>query len=261
MISSKTYITTHTAGVVGKGAVGNAICKAFGAGSWDLEASKRTAHSLRHLCYDHHIIFICVPTPSLVNGACDTSIVEEVVNEIKGFNLNNTIVVKSTVTPGTCDRLGVISNPEFLTQARAYEDFTQQDIILLGGDIDGLVADLYSQYFPSAQIFNLHPTQTELIKYACNCLAAIKVAFSNELYQACQALGIDYEQVSCYLATDKRFGYSHYKVPGPDGKLGFGGSCLPKDTQAFIFFMQQLGVDEAVVKAALKKSVQLREVD
>lgn len=243
-------------GVIGNGFVGGAVREVMGALAWDIDPERATVSSLRDLCEQCPVVFICVPTPT-ESGVCDISAVEAVVNQVRDLGLGNTIVVKSTVPPGTCDRLGVVFNPEFLTERNAVADFRATNRVILGGD-DGTVETQYRERFPDAEYIHLTRTQAEVVKYAANCLLATKVAFCNEFWQVCDAMGVDYDAIAECLAGDERLGSTHWQVPGPDGQLGFGGSCFPKDIQAWMAVARQRGIRPTVTEAAWEKSCELR---
>jgi len=153
------------------------------------------------------------------------------------------VVIKSTVPPGTTDRLhsknrglDVIFNPEFLTEINFIEDFKNQNRIILGGIRRGtsLLRQVYSKVFPHATIVKTGAKHAEMVKYFTNCFLATKVSFANEMKVLCDKIGIDYDKVVEYATYDERLGKSHWAVPGPDGDYGFGGHCLPKDLNALI---------------------------
>jgi UDPglucose 6-dehydrogenase len=98
----------------------------------------------------------------------------------------------------------------------------------------------------------------EMIKYMTNCFLATKVSFANEIKQICDSCDIDYDKVIEYMLHDKRLGSTHFSVPGPDGRVGFGGSCFPKDINALISFAQDLGVEPQVLTAAWEKNLEVR---
>ena len=266
----------NTIGIVGHGFVGKALEEgmkhAFTARVFDLKYSGDTnetlAGSLRELCQESEVIFVCVPTPMQADGSCDTSIVERVVKEIDSFQFKNVVVIKSTVPPGTTRRLaeaslwlkGVVFNPEFLTEANYVEDFKNQTRIILGGEEPGksAVKAVYAKAYPNVPTIKTSSTIAEMVKYMTNTFLATKVAFANEMFQVCSKLGIDYDKVVEYARYDERLGSTHWAVPGPDGHHGFGGSCFPKDINALISVAQDLEVDPTVLRGAWKKNIEVR---
>jgi UDPglucose 6-dehydrogenase len=232
------------------------------------------------------VFFVAVPTPMNTDGSADLSIVESVVADIaiapNPRNLQRSIVIKSTIPPGTTEKFnekygskqcGIVFNPEFLREATAIEDMRNQDRIVLGGPHPhvNIVRDLYKVAFPTVPIFKTSSTNAELIKYVTNCFLASKVSFANEIYQLCDALAnkglnVDYDRVIELATLDKRLGASHWQVPGPmpanddSNKLlfGFSGSCFVKDINALIFIMKQLNIDPKMLSAAWEKNLEVR---
>ncbi len=268
-----------TIGIIGQGYVGTAIKVGFEphyqVETTDKIKSKSTCN-LFELVSNCQVIFVCVPTPMNEDGSCHTDIVESVIEEIDevtngwhpavspGDPGNKPIVViKSTVPPGTTDRLNkkydgvnVIFNPEFLTEMNFLEDFKNQTRIILGGTRKGTnkLRQVYSKVFPSATIVKTGSKTAEMVKYFVNSFLATKVSFANEMKQICDKIGIDYDKVVEYATYDERLGKSHWAVPGPDGDFGFGGHCLPKDVSAIVsefdseLLKTVLGVNDKVRK-------------
>jgi len=179
---------------------------------------------------------VCVPTPSSDTGACDMSIIFDVIKQCPG---DKPILIKSTIS---LEGWEIISNmnksitfsPEFLTAANANEDFKNQKTMLFGGDD----IDFWEDIFILAKGFTpVYGTIEELIltKYLRNSFLATKVAFFNEVYDFCSSLGINYENIADLVGMDERITKSHMQIPGPDGERGFGGACFPKDTKALMY--------------------------
>lgn len=212
------------------------------------------------------VIFVCLPTPMNLDGSCDTSIIESTVNEIAKHSQDVIVVIKSTVPPGTTERLNslinCVFNPEFLREASFVEDFKNQTRIILGGEETSVIKDMYQVVFPNAEIIETDSKSAEMVKYVTNCFLATKVSFANEIYEICEKLKVDYNEVIEYATKDERLGKSHWSVPGPmkadDGSerllRGFAGSCFPKDLNALIVLARQLELDPVVLAAAWKKN-------
>lgn len=186
------------------------------------------------------IIFVNVPTPS-VNGVQDYSIVENVLLELEDAKYCGIVVVKSTVLPGKCqswqDQVSfkLVHNPEFLTERNAQHDFDHQECVLLSGDPKATykVAYAYNQILPDTPVKHYEKFEvTEVAKYIHNCFLATKVAFMNEMYDLCDLVGCSYVDAIDGALSQKKILPNHTKVPGPDGKFGFGLSCFPKDVGA-----------------------------
>jgi len=261
-------------GIVGQGYVGTAIKEGFQqhyeVATYDKYDEEKSTANLWTLTLRSNVIFVCVPTPMNTDGTCHTDIVESVVKEIDDCNHKHKpiVVIKSTVPPGTTDRLhkkykniDVIFNPEFLTEANFLEDFKNQSRIILGGVRRGtnLLRQVYSKVFPHATIVKTGSKTAEMTKYFINSFLATKVSFANEMKILCDSIDIDYDKVVEYSTYDERLGKSHWAVPGPDGELGFGGHCLPKDLNALISVAHELGVVTEVLEAVIETNDRVRK--
>ena len=263
-------------GVIGCGVVGTAVTEgmshAFEVATYDNNKDS-SCESIGQLLQEvDGPIFVCVPTPMDSSGACDTHIVESVINEIneaaRFCEEVPTVAIKSTIVPGTTVELSekytnidIGFNPEFLTERNAVEDFKNQDRIVVGGFGQALwaICTCLKTAFPNVPVYGCSSTEAELVKYTANVHLAIKVAFANELYQICNKLTASYEKVISLATKDKRLGESHWSVPGPDGLFGFGGTCFPKDLNALAFKAYELGVETPVMKGAWKKNIEVRK--
>jgi UDPglucose 6-dehydrogenase len=249
---------SYTVGIIGKGFVGGAMYDnfkdVFNVIVWDKDESKRTVDTFDQFVNTSDIIFVCVPTPMKDSGECDTSIVESVVSQISTIDRRKYVVIKSTVTPGTTERLSkdfsmtIGFNPEFLTEANAYNDFRNQRLIVIGADDQGLSAVVTQLYYEfnakvdnHAHVIQRTTKEAELFKYLANCFLATKVIFANEFKMLCDQIEVDYGRIAEIAVLDKRLGHTHWRVPGPDGLRGFGGSCFPKDTAAMLHFSDEVG--------------------
>ena len=259
-------------GIIGQGFVGSAVMnklrKSFSVYAYDKDSSRSVitgqpdSHEapkpidIAMLVEKCEVIFVCVPTPMFEDGECDTRIVEGVLDDIAKeaeFQSKNVItILKSTVPPGTTERLNGLSNkvgvtfsPEFLTEANATNDFENQTRIILGIDyleyVDP-IRSIFETSFPNADIIVINSKEAEMTKYTTNLFLATKVSFFNDIYSVCEQLGINYDNVIEATMHDPRIGKSHYNVPGPDGDRGFGGHCFPKDINAIMYISQKLGL-------------------
>ena len=254
-----------TIGIVGQGFVGTAVReelrKTFNVKAYDKfnkdssvtftrdnvfeNASVNSIHTLVEEC---DVIFVCVPTPMFEDGECDITIVESVIQDIareaESQDRRVITVIKSTIPPGTTENLnkissnvGVVFNPEFLTEANANEDFKNQTRIVLGIDyveyVDPVV-EIFEKGMPRAKLIIINSKEAEMTKYTTNLFLATKVSFFNDIYSLCEKLDIRYDNVIEATMHDSRIGKSHYHVPGPDGDRGFGGICFPKDLNAIL---------------------------
>ena len=261
-------------GIIGQGFVGTAIregLKTF----YDIETYDKfktevsTCDSLKSLMMLSEVVFVCLPTPMKKDGSCDTSIIEGTIREMdklatRGVHI---AVLKSTVPPGTTDRLdnecqnlSVVFSPEFLTEANFIDDFKNQKRVIIGGKrpASTTVKTIFRKVYPKLPIVKTGSRTAEMVKYFTNCVLATKVSFANEMKQICDKADIDYDKVVEYSLYDDRVGPTHLSVPGPDGRSGFGGSCFPKDINALINFANRVNIEPKVLKAVWEKNLEVR---
>jgi UDPglucose 6-dehydrogenase len=212
-------------------------------------------------------VFICVPSPQGDDGSCDTSILESVLKELKAVDYNGVIISKCTAPPDVYTRLNelypnLVHAPEFLTAANALRDYCNGKFSIIGGKIPAYIREAERVIRISQPCLERveHCTigEAALAKYTINSFLATKVVFMNEMYEIATAAGLDYTTISKLVSLDARIGQSHLKVPGPDGTLGFGGMCFPKDTAALLKYAENNSVDLNVLDAAVKKNTLLR---
>lgn len=194
------------------------------------------------------VIFICVPTPFNKEKGFDLSFVRESCDNVEGQKI---IVVKSTVWPGTTEKLQkeypqhkFLFNPEFLVEEKADEDMQNPDRQIVGyTDNSRDISEEILRILPQAPFEKIIPaTEAEMVKYFGNTFLSTKVIFGNQMYKLCQKLGIDYEIIRESASVDKRIGPSHLNVHH-GGYFGYGGKCLNKDIRALIQFADENGVD------------------
>ena len=254
-------------GIVGQGFVGSAIKVGLEnfheVLTYDLDSSKCN-HTFNQVCSQSEIIFICLPTPMRVDGSCDTRILEDAIQDLYEHDATKNrkdkpiLVIKSTVVPGTTERIdnkyldmSVCFSPEFLTEANSFEDFKNQSRIIIGGPrpATSIIKQMFRKAFPTIPIIKAGTRTAEMVKYFTNCFLATKVIFANQMYNICNKTGIDYDKVCEYALYDTRIGKSHLSVPGPDGDLGFGGHCFPKDLAAMISFADNIEANNLFLKS------------
>jgi UDPglucose 6-dehydrogenase len=247
-------------GIIGQGFVGSAIREGlkehYSMLTYDIDKDKcNSTH--KEVCNYSDIIFICVPTPMRVDGSCDTRILElaidDVYKECCKTGIFPILIIKSTVPPGTTARINakykdmkVLFSPEFLTEANSFEDFKNQNRIIIGVpsydntrvSFEGeKVEKMFKKAFKKNVITQIiRSDEAEMCKYFINCFLATKVIFANQMYDICKSAELDYDVVKFLALLDPRIGKSHIMVPGPDGDRGFGGHCFPKDLAAMINF-------------------------
>ncbi len=205
------------------------------------------------------VVFIAVPTPPMPDGSVDLSFIEGVAREIAQSMTSYKIVVdKSTVPVKTGDKVAetikryckakvefdVVSNPEFLREGFAVDDFMKPDRVVIGVRSQRPVPAMRSIYEPcNAPIIFTDINSAELIKHAANSFLALKISYINALSVICEATGANVREVANGMGMDARIGRRFL-----DAGLGFGGSCFPKDLSAFIKISEQLGYDFRLLK-------------
>ena len=264
-----------TIGIIGNGFVGGAVLSAFSTTNKMMVYDKNKTNSintLKEVVQESDFIFVSVPTPmrNVRGGEIDLSIVSQVLRDIGEHSpkKDTIIILKSSVVPGSVEKmikdnpeLNIVYNPEFLREKTARLDFLNPSRIVIGGSLENVkeVKKLFQFRFPFSKILITDVTTAQMIKYMANCFLATKVSYINEMYQVAQKLGVNWNEALEGFALDGRIGLSHITVPGPDGQLGFGGKCFPKDINAMIHLCQDVGVDPTVLKAAWEKNLEVRE--
>lgn len=252
-------------GIIGVGMVGTPLKRYF-------EEEKKYVRGTDFFLYDTDprkgfsdsvseadVIFICVPTPRMPDGSAGLSAVESAFGGIKGEKI---VVIKSTVPPGTTERLQkqypqhkVLFNPEFLTERKAWEDFIKPDrqiVGFTGESIDASHAVL--SLLPKAPFMSpwglntykpikITATEAEIIKYGGNVYFSRKITFANALASLAEHHGVNYDHIRHALAADFRIGDSHLDVTH-GGYRGFGGYCFPKDLRALLVHMEGCGLKD-----------------
>ena len=257
-------------GIIGNGFVGNSVAFGFSptheirVHDKDIKKNLNTIEEVLECEY----IFVWVPTPMNKNGSINLDVVKKALDEINEKNkIDNVIILKSTMIPGTMGRLtekyphlNLVFNPEFLTERTAKLDFLTQARIILGGNLEDTqkVKQLFEQRFMHCYVIETDYTTAELIKYMNNVFFASKVSIMNEFKQVCEKVGGDWNLALKGFAADQRIGDSHLNVPGPDGKFGFGGSCFPKDINAFTSMADDLGIEVPTIKGAWETNLNVR---
>jgi len=265
-------------GIIGRGFVGSAVELGISAQTgcdaelrvYDKDHTKST-HTLEETVNESDFIFLSVPTPSNRDGSIHTGILESALTDIDSVHkgkMDNVVLIRSTVTPGTTRKLqdtfpqlNLVFNPEFLTERSAKFDFINQARVILGGRqyYTVKVAELFRWRFgDSIPCIETNFETAEMIKYMNNCFFATKVSFLNEMKLVSDKCGVDWNMAVEGFVSDGRIGHSHLSVPGPDGKLGFGGSCFPKDVQAMITFGENLGMDLNTLQGAWETNLNVR---
>tara|TARA_A100001011_G_C14286461_1_gene833984 strand:- start:1136 stop:1969 length:834 start_codon:yes stop_codon:yes gene_type:complete len=254
-------------GIIGNGFVGEAQAFAFSPVSdiriYDTESIKST-HTLKQT-HDSDFVFVCVPTPMYNDGNQNLEFVEEV---FKHANSKPIYILKSTVLPGTTDKLNktygqfkIVFSPEFLTERTSKLDMLTQNRIIIGGNKiwTKQVRKIYELRFKNKNIIETDSKTSELIKYMNNTFFATKVSIMNEFKLVCDKIGANWEDALNGFASDGRIGDSHLHVPGPDGQLGYGGKCFPKDVCALLNFAKDKGVKLNSIAGGWETNINVRD--
>jgi len=214
------------------------------------------------------VVFIAVGTPPLPDGGADLSMVDEAARGIgRAMDGPKVVVNKSTVPVGTAERVrrilegetrhraSVVSNPEFLKEGAAIDDFMSPDRVIVGCDdpeAAELMRELYAPYMRRGdRLLVMDPRSAELTKYASNAMLATRISFMNELAALCEAVGADVDQVRRGMGSDSRIG-AHFLFPG----AGFGGSCFPKDLSALLHMGAERKVELRILDAVRRVNVE-----
>lgn len=265
-------------GIVGLGFVGNAMYESL---------KERVNNNITIKIYDKYknggigilsdlsdtaIIFLCLPTPfNESTNTYDMKSTYEVVSSLNMLNYNGIIVIKSTVIPGFTSiiqmeypNLIFIHNPEFLTARTAKIDIDNQKHIVIGGSNHyalNVISNFYSEYYPNANISICNSDESECMKIFCNSFYAIKIQALNEMYLLTQKLNLNYDTIKDLMLKNNWINPMHTNVPGPDGKLSYGGACFPKDTKALLSLMKDLDVPSAVLNSTVEEQKIFRSND
>jgi len=237
-------------GIIGVGTVGSALALGFRRIGHAVHEHDTKLMSDVDIALKAPLVFICVPTPLGFHGECDTSIVEEVVADIARRKYHGLIAIKSTVTPGTTDRLTreypelhICFCPEFLRERAAFSDFVENNEVCIVGTRREqdywLICEAHGKL--PKHFVRLSPLEAELAKYFVNTFNALRIVFANQFCEVCDHIGADYMAIKNAVSKRSSIG-DHYLSSSP-GVREFGGSCLPKDTFAFAEFVRALDID------------------
>lgn len=235
-------------GIIGVGFVGKAVRHGLTRIGHDIVPFdvKMPETSLKDVL-DTETVFISVPTPPSPEGSCDVSIVEKVVGELAEAKYRGLVAIKSTVEPGTTDRLAkrypqlrLAFCPEFLRERAMYVDFVENhDVCIIGSYTEKDAALLKAVHDPLPKQFALvSPLEAELAKYFMNVFNALRIVYANQFYDVCKAAGADYKKIKNAIVKHRNVQDAYLDCN--ENYRGFGGSCLPKDTKAFAQYVDKL---------------------
>ena len=257
----------YKVGVIGNGFVGEAISFAFSPVSELLVYDINPLRSNTDIKSVHNcdFVFVCVPTPMYEDGSQDLSYVESAFEKASDKPI---YILKSTVLPGTTEGLSkkypnfkIIFSPEFLTERTAKLDMLTQSRIILGGDLylTEKAKILFNKRFKIKNIIQTDSKTAELTKYMNNTFFATKVSIMNEFKLICDKIGANWEDALRGFVSDGRIGDSHLNVPGHDGKLGYGGTCFPKDVNALLYFSKKHNINLNTISGGWNTNLKVRK--
>lgn len=262
-----------TVGVIGNGFVGNAVyqnLKERNVATKVFDVLPEKSIDTYEDVISSDYIFVCLPTPMLEDGRCNiayvTSFFEEVPKGTSGL-----FVIKSTVPIGTTKSISekrsdlrIVHNPEFLTAVNAKEDFFNCDRNIFGGNNDDCseLIEFLFRVFPEwekSPYYIVSTDESETIKYFSNCYLSVKISYFNNVFETCQKLDMDYDTVRNAITDDVRINKYHTNVPGPDGKMGYGGYCFPKDINALIHTLNEMGINSELLSSSWSYNQKIRK--
>lgn len=259
-------------GLIGVGNVGSAVKYGFEfkRGHNMIVHDKKFENTSIQNVYDNsEIIFICVSTPQNLDGSCNVSNVAAICEEINSIaekrGEKKDVVIKSTVEPGTTDKLArslkslrFAMNPEFLLERAAVHDFCNQDICVIGTHHDDLYDKIVQAHGNLAKEFiRTTPVNAEMVKYFCNVFNSTRIIFANLFYDISKKVGADYDEAK-KIAT-KRYNMIDSYLDCNENLRGFGGACLPKDTNAIFALTSKLGIHYNFLSGLLEDNKRLNE--
>ena len=257
-------------GILGYGFVGEALNQGLHGNIEVIKIDPKLGTNISDLIdFKPEIVFICVPTPMNEDGTQDISIIKEIINEFKNIKLSTLIILKSTILPVYISEIkdllpDIVYNPEFLREKHALKDFINSELLIFGGKKKSCLkaSEFYSKYTKciSKNYIFTDVIAASLIKYTINSFLATKVIFFNEINNVFKKSGTteDWENFISTISLDNRIGSSHMMVPGHDGRYGFGGACLPKDSNAVLQYAKNLEIELNIIKSVIKTNNKIR---
>lgn len=222
-----------TIAIIGYGMVGKTIHQGFNDVDVVIVDPAYNTNTIVDACQPHiEAIFVCVPTPA---DEPTFITLTTTLDQIDATGYAGLVVVKSTVLPQYIQDRDIIFNPEFLSRATALDDLINPPYVVVAGDRAPELIDLYKRHtnMVLTNVYVVDIPTAAFIKYTANTFYAVKVMYMNEMYHIADQMNADYTKAANILKTNPMFGNSHVTVPGADG-FGFGGPCLPKDSEALL---------------------------
>lgn len=251
-------------GIIGYGVVGKAIAESYSKVPGCSVEIHDPALGFNQTVTDCDAVFVCVPSPELADGSCDSSILESALSMLSEYT--NVIISKTTAPPDVYIKLqqqypSLVHAPEFLTQSNAVEDYAKGGFLVIGGsEWYRIVAHgIINKSVYKSNVFYTDIGTASLFKYIVNSFLATKVIAMNQYKLLADSMGIKWSDVAVLLSQEPRIGASHLQVPGPDGQAGFGGMCFPKDISALMKFAEQQNVNLELLSKVVNINNALRK--
>ena len=262
-------------GIIGHGFVGKAIDFGFDTplvNKFIVDPKYKTTIDDMYKHFIPEVVFIAVPTPMGDDGDIDSCTIESIFHDLDRHSHKHRpiAIIKSTITPEVIKKLEkiysrIVYNPEFLTERNANQDFIHAEFLILGArDKSDSVAieEIYAQYSQCdpCKVFYVDLEAASMVKYTLNCFVAVKVLFFNQIHDIYKESGstTPWEYFISIMESDTRMGKSHMAVPGPDGRYGYGGACLPKDTSALVRYARNVNKPFTTLEEVVKANQKIR---
>ena len=262
--------------IIGLGFVGNAMFQSFQSKNIDVigyDKFKDGGIGTFEEILTKKICFLCLPTLfDEIKNKYNKDAIYKTCERLERNYYNGLVVIKSTIEPETTEilsekypNLKICHNPEFLSAKTALNDFHNQQHIVLGqgtncdeSDMEQL-SQFYKTYYPDVEISICLSLESESMKIMCNSFYASKIMLFNEYYLLCQENGSDFTIIRDLMLQNLWINKMHTDVPGPDGLLGYGGACFPKDTEALYNYMKTFHIKSKVLKSVIDMNNKIRQ--
>lgn len=245
-------------GVLGKGVIGSAIYKAYKSKKFNVKFHDIKYQTTLTDIIKSNLIFVCLPTPMNKNGSCNINIINKEIKKLDSLSYKGIVCIKSTVPPGTSYNLKkkypllkIVNCPEFLRERSAYKDFINYGLCIIGSENRADIAFIKKIHKPFTNKFKIVSlTEAELIKYYHNTFNALRIVFANSFFKVSSSFNADYNKILNSFCERNNITDEYLK--SSKNLQGFGGYCLPKDTNAFNYMVKykklNLRIWETIVK-------------
>ena len=251
--------------IVGLGVVGSAISESF------------NSKGIDHYCYDKYkavgrindilfskLIIACLPTPNIEGAMYDLNEIYSLFDFLEENYYSGEVCLKSTMVPGTTKNFDkkysfrIYNSPEFISEKTSFEDFNNQDHIVIGTSYLNTSYEIIMRNNYSENISIVGPSESEAMKIFCNSFYAMKVMIFNEFYDICKNKNLEFSIIKNIMLKNSWINHMHTNVPGNDGSFGFGGMCFPKDLASLCEYAERNGSINSMMKSAIKENKAIR---